>query len=133
LWGGKLRPPGFICSRNYLTNLEGAPATVTGDFKCVRNNLTSLKGAPNTVGRSGDGILIDSIFDCSHNNLSDLEGAPSTVYGDFKCLGNPLISLEGIPKVITHNLFIDAVVKDTFPEKYIRSLSDIHGTIHFWN
>ena len=110
----------FNCSRNTLSNLKGAPHTVGGDFSCNKNNLTSLKGAPHTVNGS---------FLCDVNNLTSLEGAPQTVGGYFYCYNNPLTSLKGIPKTVNYNFYIDEVLKDRFPEEYIRSLCKIKGRV----
>ena len=95
---------------------------VTDWFACSNNNLTSLKGCPHTVGGG---------FHCHNNNLSSLVGAPSAVGGGFDCGENPLNSLEGIPEIIGYGFYISAALKDKFSEKYIRTLSDIQGTIHF--
>ena len=64
----------FICSRNQLTSLEGAPKEVGGTFSSSHNKLTSLEGAPKEVG--GD-------FWCSYNQLTSLEGGPKQVGGSF--------------------------------------------------
>jgi len=81
----------FICNRNKLASLEGAPRVVKGDFNCSYNNLTDLKGAPEIVGGN---------FDCSHNDLITLKGSPKEIGGNFYCNDNQLISLEGAPEII---------------------------------
>jgi hypothetical protein len=80
----------FYCWKNNLTNLEGAPQDVGGNFSCWYNNeLTSLAGAPQKVG---------GYFKCHWNLLKSLEGAPQEVGGDFQCDFNRLTSLEGAPQ-----------------------------------
>jgi len=123
----------FYCDNNNLTSLEGAPQIVGGDFDCSYNNLTSLEGAPKTVG--GD-------FTCWYNNLTNLFGAPQIINDSFDCSFNNLTSLEGIPKSIGYgdgdpfdaigNFWISKELKDRFPKEYIRSLSDIRGTIVYY-
>ncbi len=80
----------FDCSGNSLTDLTGAPRSVTGNFNCSDNHLTSLKGAPEKVGGS---------FDCSNNRLSDLNGTPRFVGCSFNCSSNELKSLQGFPEM----------------------------------
>ena len=105
----------------HLTELfDLSDVEVTGNFNCVNNNLTSLKGCPHTVRES---------FDCSYNKLTSLEGAPQTVGNYFYCYNNPLTSLKGIPKTVNYNFYIDEVLKDRFPEEYIRSLCKIKGKV----
>jgi len=84
----------FICKHNSLTNLEGAPKEVGGNFDCSYNKLTSLEGAPKRVGEN---------FDCGHNNLTSLKGAPKAVGYDFLCNNNNLTNLEGAPKAVGEN------------------------------
>lgn len=81
----------FICSRNKLTTLLGAPASVGGSFLCAANNLSSLEGAPDRVG--GD-------FLCGSNKLTTLEGSPDSVGGDFNCFNNNITTLNGSPKSV---------------------------------
>jgi len=83
----------FNCSNNKLTSLKGAPKESTGAFICYNNKLTSLKGSPQEVGN----------FDCHNNKLTSLEGAPQEV-GHFICSRNKLISLKGAPQKI-NNVF----------------------------
>ena len=110
----------------YLSNLhltelfDLSDVEVTRSFSCSNNNLTNLKGAPHTVGGS---------FACTNNNLTSLEGCPITVSGSFYCSGNNLTSLEGIPKTVNGNFFIDEVLEDKFPERYIRRLCKIKGDV----
>ena len=111
----------FHCNNNYLTSLKGAPKTVV-NFYCENNNLTSLEGAPSRV---------DGNFTCGNNRLTNLKYSPLLIRGYLDCGETPLTSLEGIPKIIGTGFYISAALKDIFPEKYIRSLSDIQGPIHF--
>jgi len=48
----------FVCSRNDLTNLNGAPHTVNGNFDCGENPLTNINGIPKNIGGS---FYIDKI------------------------------------------------------------------------
>jgi hypothetical protein len=79
----------FLCEKNQLTTLEGAPREVSGHFWCYNNKLTKLEGAP---------IYVGGIFDCQYNKLTNLEGSPEFVGGDFVCSDNKLITLDGAPK-----------------------------------
>ena len=73
-------------------------------------------------------LCLTELFD-----LSDVE-----VMGSFACHSNYLTSLEGIPKRIGHgasfagDFWISKELRDRFPREYIRSLSDIKGTIVYW-
>lgn len=84
----------FICSKNKLKYLDGAPKEVGGSFICSNNMLESLNGGPKKVGGS---------FDCSKNKLTTLDGAPKEVGGSFTCNNNMLTSLLGMPIVINHD------------------------------
>ena len=88
----------FICKHNSLTNLEGAPKEVGGNFDCSYNKLTSLEGAPKGVGED---------FRCNHNNLTSLKGAPKEVGEDFICYYNSLTNLKGAPKVVGKDFICD--------------------------
>jgi len=68
---------------------------------------------------------------CNDNNLTDLVGAPKTVGKTFSCDGNDLTSLKGIPTSIGGGFWISKELKDKFPEEYIRSLSDIEGSVRY--
>jgi len=74
----------FSCLGNYLTSLDGCPATVGGDFRCGYNVLTSLEGSPHTVG--GD-------FYCSYNNLTSTYTGDTDidVSGIVRCADNSLL------------------------------------------
>jgi len=114
---------GFNCALNDLTNLVGAPKNVEMGFQCSHNKLTSLIGAPK---------IIDGSFYCGFNKLKSLVGAPTFVGGTFICSSNPLLlSLDGIPITINGDFWINKSLKDKFPEKYIRSLSNIYGIIRY--
>ena len=105
----------------HLTELfDLSDVKVMRDFKCNNNYLTGLEGAPHTVVED---------FYCDINNLTSLEGASHTVGGHFSCQGNNLTSLEGIPKTVNYSFYIDKVLKDRFPEEYIRSLCKIKGRV----
>ena len=82
----------FDCRDQGLTDFKGVRfGKVSGSFLCYRNELTTLVGAPQSVG--GD-------FDCEDNELTTLEGAPQTVGVDFRCYDNELTTLEGAPQTV---------------------------------
>jgi len=85
----------FNCRRNKLTSLKGAPRKV-GGFECQENMLTDLVGAPDTL--SDGEKYSEGGFDCSHNQLTTLRGAPKKVRS-FYCVGNPLRDIEGVPHI----------------------------------
>lgn len=93
---------------------------VTGNFDCSWDHLTSLKGCPKKVGGN---------FYCYGNRLTTLEGGPEYVGGNFDCQNNKLTTLKGLPKEIGGwaNIFIN---DSDFTEEYIRSLSNIKGTVY---
>ena len=76
-------------------------------------------------------VEIEGYYWCNNNYLTSLRGAPLTVRHSFQCYGNPLTSLEGIPKTVGVHFFIDKSLKDKFPNKYIRSLCKIGGSIFY--
>ena len=84
----------FGCSHNRLSNLVGAPKSLTGSFSCKDNELISLEGAPRVI--PGD-------FNCNSNRLINLKGGPEEVHGYFNCSLNLLTSLEGVPRIIGLN------------------------------
>jgi len=124
VWGG------FFVNDTAITTLEGSPSDVGGSFHCEQNSLESLEGAPERVGRNfvcsgnttlkslkgapreigyehtyDENDLYPSVFDCSLCDLKNLEGSPEYIPGDFKCEGNPLVSLKGAPRVIERNFY----------------------------
>ena len=87
----------FFCSNSQLSTLEGAPATVGGDFNCNSNpNLTTLKGAPTRV---------DGRFRCDYSPITTLEGAPTFVGDGFWCYGTRLTTLEHSPTTVVGNFW----------------------------
>jgi hypothetical protein len=78
----------FLCSNNFLKNLEGMPQEIGGSIYCMANSLTSLKGAPKNV--------FDD-FHCGENLLTDLDGSPEYVEGSFFCNDNKLWTVDGSP------------------------------------
>lgn len=97
VWG-KIKDQ-FVCSRSFITSLEGAPQYVGGFFHCSRcDSLKSLKGSPEKVGNS---------FYCNGcNSLKSLEGAPKEVDGSFCCDDcDNLKSLEGAPKEVSGGFY----------------------------
>ena len=104
----------------HLTELfDLSDVEVTGDFWCCSNNLTNLEGAPQIVRGS---------FYCYENNLTSLKGIPKII-GDTT-RDREAIS-DGIPNYFKGNLYIDKVLKDKFPEEYIRSLCEIEGSVRY--
>jgi hypothetical protein len=102
----------FICSKNNLTSLEGAPETVGKDFECRLNLLESLEGSPKDVGGvfycidnrlkslKGSPRTVGEGFYCFDNELNTLKGSPQSVGGTFACGNNMLTSLEGAPESV---------------------------------
>ena len=76
-------------------------------------------------------VQLNGVFDCSNNQLTNLVGSPHYVKWSFSCEKNPLINLKGIPEYIGGYFYIDAELKDKFPENYIRMLSDIQGEVRY--
>jgi hypothetical protein len=71
---------------------------VGGNFSCNENpQLRSLEGAPASVG--GD-------FWCSYTPITSLAGAPERVGGGFWCHNTPITTLEGLPKTIADRIFL---------------------------
>ena len=106
----------FVCTGNNLTNLFGAPHTVSGNFICCRSNLTGLSGAPHEVGGK---------FFCAENNLINLIGAPHIVGDSFYCHKNNFTSLKGIPKKIGGSFVLSRTLESRFSREYVNSLSEI--------
>jgi hypothetical protein len=73
----------FICYRNKLTSLKGAPMYAES-FICYRNKLTSLVGAPQRV--SGD-------FYCQYNNILSLDGLEFNFFKSIDLKNNPVYHL----------------------------------------
>lgn len=65
-------------------------------------------------------------FHINWNNLKDLKKCPKIVRGNFFVNGNPLISLEGIPKRIEGIISIAKVCG--FTEEDIKKVCDIKGS-----
>ena len=131
----------FLCSRNLLKSLVGAPVSVGKSFFCHRNKLTSLVGAPTSVGESfhcynnnlkslvGAPVSVGGDFHCSFNKLTSLVGAPVSVGGDFHCSFNKLTSLVGAPTGVGGSFYCyDNAVK--FTEEQVRAVCDVKGKIH---
>ena len=76
-------------------------------------------------------IQLNGSFDCRNNQLTNLVGSPHYISYSFSCEQNPLTSLKGIPDFIGGYFYIDAKLKDKFPENYIRMLSDIQGEVRY--
>lgn len=78
-----------------LSSLKGSPTKIDGNFNCSNNMLISLEGGPTSVGDS---------YSCSHNKLKSLKGAPEKVKS-FDCNNNQLTSLIGGPTIVETNYF----------------------------
>jgi hypothetical protein len=86
----------FVCEKNELTTLEGAPHYIGGSFYCEQNKLKDLKFGPkNVMGR----------YVCARNELTSLEGAPETIFSDFDCSYNKLTNLKGSPRFVEGNFY----------------------------
>ena len=73
----------FICIAANITDFKGIQfGTIKGDFICARNKLTSLEGAPQEIGGH---------FNCSDNKLTSLEGGPQRVNEHVLCSNNKQI------------------------------------------
>jgi hypothetical protein len=81
----------FLCGRNNLVSLKGAPRVVNGDFACEENELVTLVGGPRTVGGN---------FICHSNKLSSLAGAPEDLGGVLACGYNRISTLKGSPRSV---------------------------------
>ena len=75
-----------------LFTAEMAGKRWNGNFICAREGLTTLEGAPS--------IIRNGAFDCSTNRLTSLKGIPSSVDGFVNCAANKLTSLHDIHKLI---------------------------------
>ena len=66
----------FYCASNNLSNLKGAPITVSSGFDCSNNNLTSIEGIPKTIGESFylDKALEDKFPEEYIRSLCEIEG-----------------------------------------------------------
>ena len=109
LEGAPKKVKNFKCNSNEkMTSLKGAPKTVSGYFDCCDcPSLTSLEGLPEKIG---------TFFACCRcTSLTSLEGAPEEV-NDFYCYGCGLTTLEGLPKLIKGDLYIDASLEDKIPD-----------------
>jgi hypothetical protein len=99
----------FLCGRNALTSLEGAPHTVGGRFDCSRNPLTSLEGSPQWVGED---------FTCYQTNITSLEGGPKRAK-NFYCSECQLTSLEGAPILVEKEF---SAPDNPVPEKVFKDI-----------
>jgi len=71
---------------------------VTGNFDISYNHISNLEGCPNYVG--GD-------FIAHSNDLKKLVGGPEEVGGSYNVCCNKLITLEGCAIEIGKNLYVD--------------------------
>ena len=116
----------FHCQKNQLTDLKGAPRTVTGAFMCEENKLTSLEGAPEDVGAA---------FNANENLLETLDGAPRRVGNYFGCAGNKLKTLKGGPEIVGDTYWCDGNNLESLrgmPEDCPRIVSDF-GRFDSWD
>ena len=75
---------------------------VTGTFICEKNRLISLKGAPNYVGGN---------FICDHNFLTSLKYGPEYVKFEYVCNSNNITSLKHIGHVGNEIFCVDNKIK----------------------
>lgn len=110
----------FNVENNSLLSLISSPSLVGGNFYCSNNTLTSLEGSPTKIGRS---------FYCCNNILQTLNGSPIIINRSFYCCNNNLKSLEFAPKEVgkNFNCFGNSL---KFTEDYVRSFSNVGGTIY---
>jgi len=109
----------FLCNKNKLTSLWGAPQSVGGNFYCDSNQLTSLEGAPQRVEGSfncTDNLLINLQFFpsslglnfiCDNNRITSLLGSPNEIKGIFSCSHNLLQSLKHASLTVRHHFWCD--------------------------
>lgn len=120
----------FDCSYNKLTSLKGIAQEIEGNVNCSHNKLTSLQYCPSVI--QGD-------FNCSYNQLLSLNGIAQEVYGaliannnqltnfyhlpkiksDMNFKANPINNLEGLPKTINNNFYIDLNLIAQLKEDFI--------------
>jgi hypothetical protein len=99
-----------------LTDLEGSPREITGDFKCDYNLLTNLEGAPE---------IVNETFDCSSNkSLVTLKGSLKEVGVINASFCPKLQSLEYFPKQINISENT-AFLENDFKHCDIRSLKGL--------
>lgn len=108
----------FICSRNKLQSLIGAPSYVGGHFNCYGNQLKSLKYAPLEVGGDfssheneltsllGSPKSLNENFNVFLNQLENLNGGPEKVAGSYYAFKNKLTTLSGAPSYIGRSFHI---------------------------
>lgn len=72
----------------------------------VSNSLVDLCGMGLDKLPDMSTVTVTGGFSCATNNLSDLTGAPKIVYGDCQFGKNPLVSLRGLPREITGNIYL---------------------------
>ncbi len=90
--GGTVNVAKYVnLTKKGLKRLPVQFGTVGSEFLCGKNLLTSLEGAPTAVGGS---------FYCHENQLTLLEGAPAAVDGSFYCYTNLLTSLVGVHRIL---------------------------------
>lgn len=87
----------FNVSHNLLISLEFTPLYIGGSFNCSHNQLTSLVGCPKRI---------EQTFDCDHNLLSNLKGGPEVVRNHYSVSHNPINSLLFFPKEVGHGFFL---------------------------
>lgn len=79
-----------------LTSLPVKFDVIDNNFSCGFHKLSNLDGAPNVVGGE---------FWVPGNQLRDLTGGPTKVHGDYRCqLNRDMSSLKGVAKEIGGNL-----------------------------
>lgn len=89
-----------IVGAKNITNLQGSPKKVNGDFEISCCDITSLEGSPEEVG----GILVIN----NNKNLINLKGAPKIIHGNVECYYcDNLTSLQGGPEIIGGQIIID--------------------------
>lgn len=109
----------FIASNNPLISLEGCPKDARS-FSFYNCGLTDLNGAPETVKGN---------FICAFNKLTSLKGGPTRVDFDFNCSGNKLLSLEGCPEYVGGNFECYDNDGIEFTEEQIRAVCDVGGRV----
>ena len=104
-----------ICKKFDIENYtinEDSTVEVDGNVDLYDKRLTKL---PLKFGK------VSGNFSCLYNQLISLEGAPLSVGGYFNCISNQLKSLEGAPLSVGGNFYCDS--------NQLKSLSGISGRI----
>jgi hypothetical protein len=96
----------FHAAETKLITMRGFPKKIGGYFQTSHNNFKNLDYLPQKIllkykNKSGYG------YGLSNNNLRSMVGLPEILDCNLWVYGNKFKTLEGLPKEIKGNLFID--------------------------